>query len=769
MQNTSAAYKEAMKSLGRNRGYIKAVIGVINSSAQKNIRISSMSELAYFSDAEKPFGGYTVDQAYATAEQDFSKVDGSMYFLPQSHDFNFYNNGIVSDELFGAIYIDFSGNEVYDIKGFMINFGDCYPVDFTIENDEGMHTYIGNNKRYWMTEDVFNNTSFLIIRPSKMVNGQGRLRIYQFSCGIVNTFTNAEVTNYSAKEYVSSIAETLPSNDVSLTVVNYDQYYNPDNPDSTLAFMELGQEVKISFGYDVLGDGNIEWLPEKTSYLQSWSADDAEATFSSVDRFEYMSGTYYKGLYRENGISLYDLAIDVLHDAGITDSSEYYIDPYLKKVIVYNPMPPVGHPEALQIIANAGRCSLSEDRNARIHIQSSFVPDAVALSDDQTGYSSVENIIKSDENDFYAVTSEDFSAVDGTLFFMPKNGEYLHTGYVSDSIADVDGNFEASPKITIVLEASYIPYGINIKFRNVAPQEFHIITYNNDKQVQDMLVQEPNLLYTNTEQFDLFDKMELVFTKGYPNSRIFVDKIIFGDTTDYLIPRSRLTSAPSATRQSKLRSIEITRNVYKKSGELKELASEEIEVLFDNYEYTVYFSNPSHDLSASIVEDETVSVEIVESSSYYAKLRFTGITGSKSVKYSVSGYEFVVDSPKYLVEHNKNGEDKTWNNPLITTEAHAADIEEWLAEYFLGDVEYEISWNGDPRCDANDLFHYELKSGEIVTIRGYENSLDFGGGWSGTLKARKVIATNSTFPEKKESEILEEIPFVLGAFRNLKV
>ncbi len=767
MQNVSKAYKEAMKALGRDRGYIKATIGIINSKAQKNIRISDSSSLAYYSNKKQLFEGNMVERIYATAEQDFSKADGSMYFLPKSHNASFYNNGIVSDELLGTICIDFVGDEVYDIKGFMIDFGDCFPVDFTIENDEGVHTYSGNDKRYWTTEDVFSSTSFLIIKAAEMVNGQGRLRIYQFSCGIVNTFTNNEITNYSSKEYVSAITDTLPSNDVSLTVANYDQYYNPDNPNSALAFMELGQEVKIQFGYDISGNGDIEWLPEKTSYLQSWSANDAEATFTSVDRFEYMSGTYYRGLFREDGISLYDLAVDVLEDAGISGSSEYYLDPYLKKVTVQNPMPPVKHTEALQIIANAGRCSLSEDRNARIHIQSTFIPDMVISSDDQTRYSRVDNIAMVEDKDFYAEASNDFSVVDGSLFFMPKDTEYLNIGYVSESVADLQGNFLIPPKIVIELEASYIPYGINIEFRNVAPQEFHIKTYSNDALVNNLVVDHPDLIYSSVEQFELFDKMELVFTKGYPNSRIFIDKVIFGDTTDYLIPRNQLTSMPNATRQSKLRSIEITRNVYKKLGEQKELASEKIEIPYNNYEYTVYFSNPSYGFTVSSVDNNAASVEIVEYSNYYVKIKFAGITEKTTVKYSVTGYEFVIETPKYFEEHNKNGENKKWNNPLVSTEAHAADLEEWLASYFLGDVEYEISWNGDPRCDANDLFHYELKSGEIVNIRGYENTLNFSGDWSGTLKARKVVIQGTDIQVK--TKLSERVPFRFGAFRDLKL
>lgn len=92
--------------------------------------------------------------------------------------------------------------------------------------------------------------------------------------------------------------------------------------------MELGQEVKLVFGYDV-GDGEIEWLPEILTYLKSWNANDTQAQFVCTDLFDSMSGTYYKGKYREDGISLFDLAVDVLEDAGI-DSKKCYIDTYLK-------------------------------------------------------------------------------------------------------------------------------------------------------------------------------------------------------------------------------------------------------------------------------------------------------------------------------------------------------------------------------------------------------------------------------------------------------
>ena len=226
------------------------------------------------------------------------------------------------------------------------------------------------------------------------------MRLYQFTCGISNNFSNKEVKSYTFKDYVSSITDVIPSQDMSLTIDNQNLYYSPDNPESTIAYMEQGQEIKVAFGYDVTGCGNIEWLNETTTYLKTWSATDVEAKFTAVDIFDYkLSGTYYRGMYRETGISLYDLAIDVLHDAGVIDEREYFVDPYLQDVIVYNPVPAVKHSEALQIIANAGRCALYVDRQGSIHLQSSFIPDMTAFSNGETAYSHVSNILVNDKKD----------------------------------------------------------------------------------------------------------------------------------------------------------------------------------------------------------------------------------------------------------------------------------------------------------------------------------------------------------------------------------
>lgn len=740
MQLVSKEYKEAMKLPHRNRAYIRVSIGVVNSDAQNNASLDEETELTYYSDGKKPFDGYTVTKPYATAEQNFSKVDGSMYFLPKETDgYSYYNNGIVTKDILGSVYISFGGLVGLDIKGLTIDFGECYPTQFTIQSDSGTKSY-KNDKQLFTTEDAFDGSSYFIITPITMLGGQNRLRIYQMTFGIANTFSNDKVINCSLKDYVSPISETIPSMDVSLTIDNQDLYYSPDNPESAIAYMEIGQEVKVSFGYDVTGNGDIEWLPETTSYLNTWSADDVQAKFTSTDRFYQLTDTYYKGLYRSDGITLYDLALDVLNDAGITDEREYYIDPYLKRIKVYNPLPPVKHSEALQIIANAGRCALYEDRANNIHLKASFVPDMQVSVNNKTDYSSIENLLKDNKKDAYAIASNDFSLVDGSLFFMPKDGSYKETGYVSNSIADADGNFTVNPVITITLESGFTAFGMIMNFRNVAPQEFVIRTYYLSAIQDTYTVENPDTEYITDYQFNDFDKMEIEFTKGHPNARITIDNILIGDVTDYRLSRTRdLMDNPTGTRHEKVKMISVKKTNYRESQEgFKELITEKV-TLTEEMQHTVYFSIASYGFKASVKDNSSIGVQIVDSSNYFVTVKFSKATSGTEIELVIEGYEYVADESYYRVTHNPNGQEIEWSNPLISTDEQARDLEEWIATYYLGDVDYDISWRGDPRVEANDLFYLELKNREDALIRSYQNELSFNGSWSGSMKARKVV------------------------------
>ena len=243
---------------------------------------------------------------------------------------------------------------------------------------------------------------------------------------------NRPTPHTDVKEDFDGTPESLPDNlDVDV-----------ENKTSAIYYLEVGQEVTVRYGYE-MPNGSIYWMDGCVCNLADWEADDEEMSFSAKDKIDDLSETYYRGQYRAEGISLYDLAVDVFTDAGL-DSRYYELDEYLKTVTVYNPIPCVTHKECLQIIANAGRCRLYQNRQGIICIQAAFTtvisPERMEVtSEDAAEWSNLPSVVNGATKYEYATLSQDHYRMDGTMYFLPRSGSFLPAGFVSRAVSDGDG------------------------------------------------------------------------------------------------------------------------------------------------------------------------------------------------------------------------------------------------------------------------------------------------------------------------------------------
>lgn len=441
MQKVSKEYKASMKDSLRERAYIMISFGVVNQEAQAKAKVDS-GEFAYFSNPDNLFNEETDDVVYATLEENFTRVDGSMYFLPRNKPgAMFYNTGLVGKNLVSDGLYEVTINlhaAPTDFRGITINFGENYPTDFDFVTNTGQKVeFRDNDKAVFTTEEVLENVTTLTLVIHKMKNLRSRLRIYSFRFGYGLVYYNDSVMSSSLESYVSPIGADIPQIDFSVTLKNYDKYFNVDNPKSAINFLETGQEMDIYYGYQLPNSDEIEWVRGNHLLCSEWESDDYTATIRCQDVFRNMDTEYYKGLYAPNGKSYYDLAIEVLEAAGEKD---YYVDPRLKKLYTKNPIPRVSCKEALQIIANACRCVLSQSRVGTIQIKSSFVPEAAASSNGETDYSHVAKILTDDTKDEYATLASNYTTADGTMFFLPRaaSKRTLNTGFISEQQSDAD-------------------------------------------------------------------------------------------------------------------------------------------------------------------------------------------------------------------------------------------------------------------------------------------------------------------------------------------
>ena len=343
----------------------------------------------------------------------------------------------------------------------------------------------------------------------------------------------------------------------------------------------------------------------------------------------------------------------------------------------------------------------------------------------------------------YAMCSTGFSRLDNeNICFLPREqSEYKSTGYVSHQIADSTGIFTVNPMITLDLNTSYSWYGFIINFRNCKPLEFIIKTYDNDTLVDNVVVADVDSLnWTDYNRYGSANKVVIEFTKVEPYARVSVDYIGIGDATDYELSKDDMFDAPTVTMQDKLKSITVQKQTYKPGTDKKELVSEKITVNSNNNIVKVDFSAPSHGYTA-VTNASNVAVTVVESGAYYCMLKFDGLTEKDTtLTYTISGYEYVVDTKGLSHRYNSDGaKTVNWSNPLVDSTEVASLLDDWLANYYLGAIDYSVNWRGDPSMDAGDLLKMIRSNGDKIKIRTYQNELSYNGAWSGKLSARKAV------------------------------
>lgn len=738
MQKVSKAYKESMKSSLRERAYIMISFGLVNQEAQAKATVDNGS-YAYYSNKDNIFGEHIDDTVYATLEEEFTKVDGSMFFLPRATEGGrYYDTGIVSDKLVSEARCEvvISLNTIAtDFKGLTINFGENYPVDFDILGSTGQTIeFRGNTKSKWSTEEVLENTTYIKLVFYKMKNPQSRLRIYSIMFGYGLVYYNDSVMSSALDSYVSPIGADVPQFDFSVTLKNYDHYFNVDNPNSAINYLETGQEMDIMYGYQTPGSDTIEWIQGNHLWCSEWESDDNTATIRCQDIFRNMDGEYVKGLYSAAGKSYYALAEEILKDAGI---SEYYIDPRLKKLYSNNPIPRVKYKEALQIIANASRCVLTQSRDGKVQIKSNFMPSASIATNGEETYSNAANVLTDTPKVEYATLAGNYTPTDGTMFFLPRNGKAaLTTGYVSKEISGANGTFTKNPVVTITMEAIRAYYGLKLVFGTALPAAFTIRTYKGGEPVNEYPVEKDEINTTSIilRDFDDFDVMKIEFTKtAEPYNRIVLNYFSLSDVVDFTMNRRDMTSSPKAIKQELIKEVIVPCYTYQENNREENLVYEDIDVVAGEVE-TYYIQDPSYGYKVKLDEVEGKAT-VVAWSNYFVTIKFN-VTGS--FKLEVQGYRYKIVEKYATVFLNARGKTVKWKNPLISNTTMANELAAWLADYYTAGIEYEYDTRGNPELDATDIVYQENEFHDGMRVNIYRHTVNFKQAFSGRVTARRI-------------------------------
>lgn len=635
-----------------------------------------LTEGAYFSDTNTPFN--TNEQVvYATFEENFTLADGKSKILPREGSGNVLDNGYTSENILGSVTIQF-GN-TYSIKGLTINFGSGYPTKFRITTDinsEG--TVYTNDSEEFVTTDTIGDISSLTITPITMVGGNQRLRIKRIIMGVGLSYNNEVVESADLSEEISDISEDIPDTQLKVSVLDMENKYNVNNTDSFIDYLTTGQLVTVSFGVALDEDSTeIEWLQTQTLYLSDWSAKNGKFTFSATNIFAQQNDTYTLGnrIYTRTA---YDEAVSIFTDLGL-EPDDYTIDNYLKSIELTNPMPEDTHANCLLLLCNACRCIFFQDGDGVIHIQGNFAlnlePEDITLT-----------------------------TVGETAYSTPRN--VLTSGAVMTHYADFTRNFASADGSFKILPRNSAEYSSDTGFvsSEVADENGDFTT-------------NPSITL-KLEAGYVYYGLELNFS-GQPPQEVVINTTYNGGAVDNIT------------------FTDLTANNYL-YADFK---------MFDTLTVTFTKGTPNTRINVDFVGLGNITDYRLDKDNMTSQLLGTREELVKDVQVKIYTYENdgdgnpqeVEDDVWYTETLNSTGVHKEVKNPLISSNALAKDLAEWLGTHYKNNYSYEVDYRGDPRLNAADIIKLEDEYINNLQVSINKASLKFNGAFSGKLDMRRAM------------------------------
>lgn len=398
MQTVSSAYKSCMKAPLRNRSFISVNFGIFNDTLRSQAAFSHPADTyIWYSNDSRVFSDGSEDFVYATLENNFFKVDGSQKFLPpEGYSYALENSGVVSQEI-----VD-DGNVVFTINfpqttwyGLTLDFGENYPTEFDIIFGGTTVQVRNNDSSVYVADRAFTNVSQIKIKFWTMATTGVRARLYNVKFGIGYEFGNDDIMDSSLTRSVSPISEFIPQYDFWVQLKNFDRYFDVDNPDSAINFLQANNRVSVQYGLE-LNDGTIEWVMGQKLICNEWESDDKTATIRCVDVLRGLNMEFPGTVYYEGGVSYGEMAEILLEDGAGLDSTDYVIPDEMYDYTTTLPIPRGTVKELLQIIANASQMTLMLDREGRIVFKDLLVPPTPTFRLDKTDMLSYPKAKKQD-------------------------------------------------------------------------------------------------------------------------------------------------------------------------------------------------------------------------------------------------------------------------------------------------------------------------------------------------------------------------------------
>lgn len=718
MKKVSQGFKDTMNQAIRPTSQFEARLEIVDRGVETGSTVTEQRK----EDFATSVFDETHECDYLTFEKNLFCV-GEDFLIPPESDY--LPNGFVSDVLTNAngVFetppcIEFAFAEAKDFVGITYSFVkdapkairvttylSGAPVDQFITSPNGLE--YADEKHQILPCDRMQFEFLSMNEPYR------RLRISRMRFGLIKIYNNSNIVSTNHIAYTDPVSASLPYNKLQMSIANMDKNYNPDNPHGIWRYIKNGHPLQVRYGTTV--QGKIEWVDAARLYLNDAPrVDGTTAIFEAYDPISRLTGTYHKGVWRSEGISLYDLAVEVLTEAGVED---WELSTFLKSVITHAPLPAVTFRECLQLIANAGRCVLYCDVSGKIVMKTQLYPTVTVDDNGHMPWGAAKQAYEQAPPFSYISFEPNKWMVDTEeAIILPENeADRKPVGFVSQAMSDEQGVFAEPPVITLKYSLPVSSYNYSLVFDSVTQtyaKDFNLTFSNEDGVVHEEQVR-GNTSVEYALPVEIINYTQVVITlltTNAPRHRVHIENINGGRVTDYYLDFSVAMEKPVVIKTEELKSVDAVAHMYSVADELSDIY--QVRDMYIGGEKEVQISyEAATGVSAEIVGGELVSAV------YYAKTAFLTIRADDTVDIKLTGYALVDKQVTVSVPVNKTGEICPLDNPLITDTTTAQNVGEWVASYYSNRNTYEMRFRQDFRLDANDMIYIRSEFEEMIPAR----------------------------------------------------